>query len=76
MQVPALLSGGEILTATILNLVIWVACHDIVNSAVRGILVGTETILPIMVEEGVVAGHLVEVWMGLGLVLAPSEVKV
>lgn len=76
VQVPALLSGGEILTATILNLIIWVACHIIVNSAVRGILVGTETILPIMVEEGVVAGHLVEVRMGLGLVLAPSEVKV
>lgn len=77
VQAPVLLSGDEILIiGIILNLIIQVACHAVVDLAVRGILVGIETIPRLMVVEGVVAGHLVEVWMGLDLALVPSEVKV
>lgn len=76
MQVPVLLSGGEILiTGIVPKLIIQVACLAVVDLAVREILVGIETTLLLMVEGGVAAGHWVEIWMALDLVLPRTEVK-
>lgn len=77
VQVLVLLYGIEMwIIVTVLILIILVVCHGAVILAVGGILVDIETLHPLMVEEGVVAGHLVELSMDLGLVLAHSEVKV
>lgn len=76
MQVLVLLYATELqIIVTVLILIILVVCHAAVNLAAGGILVDIETIHPLMVEEGVVASHLVELLTGLGLVLGHSEVK-
>lgn len=82
MQVPDLLYGiGMQIIVTVLILIILVVGHVAVNLVVGGVLVDIETPHPLMVEEGVglpegvVAGHLVELLMDLGLVLGHSEVK-
>ena len=75
MQVPDLLYGIMQIIVTVLILIILVVGHVAVTLVAGGVLVDTETPHPFMVEEGVVAGHLVELLMGLGLVLGQSEVK-
>lgn len=69
MQVLVLLYVVSQISASVLILTRRVACRGAVNLAMGGILVDIETLLPLSLEEGVVAGHLVEVLMDLSLVL-------
>jgi hypothetical protein len=76
VQVPDLLYGiGMQIIVTVLIFIIPVDGHVAVTLVAGGVLVDIEAPHPLMVEEGVVAGHLVELLMGLGLVLGHSEVK-
>lgn len=69
VQVLVLLYAVGQIIASVPILTMRVACRGTVNLAMEGILVDIEILHPLSLEEGVVAGHLVEVLMDLTLVL-------
>ena len=76
VQVPVLLCAVELqIISIVLILIIQVACRAIEELVTEGMLVDIVPLHPLMVEEGVAVGHLVEVLMGLDLVLGQSEEK-
>ena len=76
MQVLLLLYGGGVLiVATIQILTILVVWHAAVILVVRGVLVDSQALHPLMLEKGAVAGHLVGALLVLTLVLGQSDVR-
>lgn len=72
VQVQSLLFIVEMQIIAIILIII--ACHEVVDLVVEEILVGIETLHPLIVQEQVV-GQLVERLMDLGLVLDQSAEK-
>lgn len=67
--------AGMLIISTVQILIIPVAHCAVEELATGGMLGDIVLAHPLMVEEGVVTGHLVEDLMGLDLVLAHSEEK-